>query len=72
MACEAIVQSCLIFEQGKLRAVDITTRPRGFPIVFSNACETGVAIPSESVGRGWAGLAAAFIASGAVNYVGTL
>jgi CHAT domain-containing protein len=40
--------------------------------VFSNACETGVAIPSESVGRGWAGLAAAFIASGAVNYIGTL
>jgi hypothetical protein len=65
-------QSCLVFEQGKLRATDLTTRLRGFPIVFSNACETGVASQSQSDGRGWTGLAAAFVASGAVNYIGTL
>jgi hypothetical protein len=65
-------QSCLVFEHGRLRAADLTTRLRGFPIVFSNACETGVTSQSRSAGRGWTGLAAAFIAAGAVNYIGTL
>lgn len=64
--------SSLIFEQGPLRAVDLTGPLRGFPIVFSNACETAVAAAGADAGRGWTGLAAAFISAGAVNYVGTL
>jgi len=44
------------------------------PIIFGNACETGLVAPIASGGRerAWSGLAASFISSGAVNYLGSL
>lgn len=65
-------ESSIIFRGGRLRAADVPQRLAGFPIVFSNACETGIAYDIEEAGRGWSGLAAAFIEAGAVNYIGSL
>jgi hypothetical protein len=66
------VESGLIFCEGKLQGTNIPSALKGNPIVFSNACESGVVYGTEDVCRGWSGLAAAFIESGAVNYIGSL
>ncbi|RSM88690.1 CHAT domain-containing protein [Kibdelosporangium aridum] len=65
-------ESGLVFEQGLLRAQDIPAFGRGAPIVFANACETGVVQSGAELGRAWSGLAAAFIDAGALNYLGSL
>ena len=65
-------ESSIIFRGGNLRAADVPANLAGFPIVFSNACDTGVVYNVAEAGRGWSGLAAAFIKNGAVNYIGSL
>ena len=60
----------LVFREGRLGSSELTLSLGGMPIVFANACETGRL--GTSVDRSWSGLAAAFIARGAVNYLGSL
>jgi hypothetical protein len=60
----------LVFREGPLGADDPGLALRGLPIVFANACETGRLGPG--VDARWTGLAATFIARGAVNYLGSL
>jgi CHAT domain len=67
-------RSGLVFRKGILTPEDLKIPLRGAPIIFSNACETGRVGRNESPGggRGRSGLAAGFITSGAVNYLGSL
>lgn len=60
----------LVFREGRLGADEPALVLRGLPIVFANACETGRL--GTTVNDGWTGLAATFIARGAVNYLGSL
>jgi hypothetical protein len=65
-------ESGLIFTEGSLRGSDIPSALKGNPIVLGNACQSGVVHMTDQAGRGWSGLAAAFIEAGSVNYVGSL
>jgi CHAT domain-containing protein len=60
----------LVFREGSFGARDLAMPLGGMPIVFANACETGRL--GAGVDQSWSGLAAAFIARGAVNYLGSL
>jgi CHAT domain-containing protein len=66
--------SGLVFDHGTLTGQMLVGNLEGDPIVFGNACQSGILtqVTSEGVAAGWSGLAAAFIASGAVNYLGSL
>jgi tetratricopeptide (TPR) repeat protein len=64
-------ESALVFSGGRLRAADVPVPLKGAPIVYSNACESGLGSATEEL-RSWTGLAAAFIQAGAVNYIGSL
>jgi len=45
----------------------------GLPVVFSNACETGLLSPAQGAeGVLWTGVAGSFLAGGAVNYLGSM
>jgi hypothetical protein len=63
-------RSGLVFREGSLGSGALSMPLGGMPIVFANACETGRL--GIGVDQGWAGLASAFIARGAVNYLGSL
>jgi CHAT domain-containing protein len=64
--------SGLIFREGILNPHEFSLSLTGRPIVFSNACETGLISRNRDSGEAWTGLAAAFLACGAVNYLGSL
>jgi hypothetical protein len=65
--------SGLRFREGVMRPLELTSAAPGAPIIFSNACETGLVGAAEGGGeRAWSGLAAAFISQGAANYLGSL
>lgn len=64
-------ESALIFSEGELVASDVPSPLRGSPIVYSNACESGLGRATEELSS-WSGLAAAFVQAGAVNYIGSL
>lgn len=64
--------SGLIVTDGIIAVSDLTLPLAGEPLVFSNACESGVLSNQADAGRAWSGLAAAFINAGAVNYLGSL
>jgi CHAT domain len=64
--------SGLIVTDGIIAVSDLTLPLAGEPLVFSNACESGVLSNQADSGRAWSGLAAAFINAGAVNYLGSL
>jgi CHAT domain-containing protein len=63
----------LIFREGVLTTGHLSSAFTGLPIVFTNACETGLLTRADD-GQGvlWTGIASAFLAAGAVNYVGSL
>src|SRR6202012_986104 len=63
--------SALIFKGGRLKARDVPAPLYGGPIVYSNACESGVGYQTDEL-RSWSGLAAALIRAGAINYIGSL
>jgi tetratricopeptide (TPR) repeat protein len=64
-------ESALLFSDGRLRAADVPVPLKGAPIVYSNACESGLGRATGEL-KSWTGLAAAFIQAGAVNYIGSL
>jgi len=66
--------SGLQFGEGTMKPQELSAMPTSAPIIFGNACETGLVGPAASGGRerAWSGLAASFIACGAVNYLGSL
>jgi CHAT domain-containing protein len=64
--------SGLIVSDGIISERDLTISLAGEPLVFSNACESGILSSQAEAGRAWSGLAAAFINAGAVNYLGSL
>jgi hypothetical protein len=64
--------SGLIVSDGIISELDLTLSLSGEPLVFSNACESGILSSQGKAGRAWSGLAAAFINAGAVNYLGSL
>lgn len=66
--------SGLLLPDGLLPVANFQEELKGAPIIFGNACESGRLHRSgASVGaKGWSGLAASFIAKGAVNYLGSL
>jgi len=66
--------SGLQFREGTMRPQELNSVLTSAPIIFGNACETGLVAPIASGGRerAWSGLAASFISSGAVNYLGSL
>ena len=68
------LRSGLVFRQGVLSPENLAEPLGGAPIIFSNACETGRLREEDGVGgtRAWSGLAASFLALGAVNYLGSL
>ncbi|SOE87075.1 CHAT domain-containing protein [Burkholderia sp. YR290] len=57
---------------GIVSGADLHARLSGAPLVFGNACESGLLNRIGIGGQAWSGLAAAFIAAGAVGYVGSL
>jgi hypothetical protein len=67
-------RSGLVFESGVLSPRGVLDPLRASPIIFSNACESGV--PGVGDGSGgsaaWSGLAATFLLNGAINYLGSL
>jgi CHAT domain-containing protein len=67
------LENCgLVFREGILNPHNLSLSLAGRPIVFSNACETGLISRKQNSGEAWTGLAAAFISCGAVNYLGSL
>lgn len=65
--------SGLIFREGVLKPQQLDLNLSGAPIVFGNACETGLlANAADQERQSWVGLAASFIAKGATNYLGSL
>jgi CHAT domain len=67
-------RSGLQFHEGVMIPGEMSSDAVGAPIVFSNACETGLltSVESSHGELAWSGLAASFIARGAVNYLGSL
>lgn len=67
-------RSGLQFHEGVMTPGEMVSDAAGAPIVFSNACETGLlnSVASSHGESAWSGLAASFIARGAVNYLGSL
>ncbi|MEO8391509.1 MAG: CHAT domain-containing protein [Chloroflexota bacterium] len=66
--------SGLVFREGIFRPQALGAHLVGLPLVFSNACETGLLDNSgtSAARQTWVGLAATFIEQGAVNYLGSL
>lgn len=63
----------LIFREGVLTSAGFSAVLGGLPMVFSNACETGLLSPAQDAGGVlWTGVAASFLAGGAVNYLGSM
>jgi hypothetical protein len=63
----------LIFREGVLTSAGFSAVLDGLPVVFSNACETGLLSPAQGAeGVLWTGVAASFLAGGAVNYLGSM
>ena len=63
----------LIFREGVLTSAGFSAVLDGLPVVFSNACETGLLSPAQGTeGVLWTGVAASFLAGGAVNYLGSM
>ncbi|MEV6759842.1 CHAT domain-containing protein [Streptomyces sp. NPDC051105] len=66
-------RSGLVFREGILTASTFTAVLGAHPLVFGNACESGLLTPTTSSdGVLWTGIAAAFLAAGAGNYLGSL
>jgi hypothetical protein len=67
-------RSGLVFESGVLSPRGILDPLRASPIIFSNACESGVLGVGDAAGgsTAWTGLAATFLLNGAINYLGSL
>ena len=64
-------RSGLQMADGILSALDLPASLSGNPLVFGNACDSGL-LTGAGAGRAWTGLAAAFVAAGAVGYIGSL
>jgi len=63
----------LIFREGVLTSAGLSAALYGLPVVFSNACETGLLSSTQGAeGVLWTGVAASFLAGGAVNYLGSM
>lgn len=63
----------LIFRDGVLTSASFSAVLDDLPVVFSNACETGLLSPAHGAeGVLWTGVAASFLAAGAVNYLGSM
>jgi CHAT domain-containing protein len=63
----------LIFREGVLTSAGFSGVLDGLPVVFSNASETGLLSPEQgAAGVLWTGVAASFLAGGAVNYLGSM
>ncbi len=75
-------RSGLVFASGVLSPAGLLQPLAGNPIIFSNACQSGVldagdgtdadARPGARGHSGWTGLAASFLLNGAANYLGSL
>jgi hypothetical protein len=71
-------RSGLVFRSGVLTAGGLLEPFTATPIMFSNACESGILdrdLQTSDGGRarsGWTGLAASFLLNGAANYLGSL
>jgi CHAT domain-containing protein len=66
-------QCGLVFREGTLTASGLSAAFGAHPLVFGNACESGLLTPSASDdGVLWTGIASAFLTAGASNYLGSL
>ena len=74
-------RSGLVFASGVLSSPGLLQSLAGTPIIFSNACHSGVldaggagtdARPDARGQSAWTGLAASFLLNGAANYLGSL
>jgi hypothetical protein len=71
-------RSGLVFANGVLSSAGLLQPLAGTPIIFSNACQSGVLEPGDEgtadahANSGWTGLAASFLLNGAANYLGSL
>ncbi|GAA4263582.1 CHAT domain-containing protein [Dactylosporangium darangshiense] len=64
-------RSGLVFDSGILTPLGLPPLD-GSPIVFGNACQSGLLNGGGPAAAAWTGLAASFLLSGAANYLGSL